>query len=230
MVSNYIAKNPQTDHCIVLDLDSTLLYTQDEDEDLEILKSLKIMNPRNVSLRNRVYYLSVKDSVKKGDGESYEFWGVTRPHLKQFLLFCFSYFKVVAVWSAGSSSYVHKVVEHIFKGISKPHIVFTYENCDHIDGYIYKPLDRIFERMKEMNIKNTFALDDTESTFSRNETNGILIPKYEPEFDPASLMEEENSLEKVRHWFQREDVIKSKDIRKLDKDNIFDINIDRLEK
>ena len=229
MVSNYIQKNPQTNHCIVLDLDSTLLFTQ-EDDDLELLKSLKIMDPKNISLRNRTYYLSVKDSVKKGDGESYEFWGVTRPHLKQFLLFCFSYFKVVAVWSAGQPSYVHKIVEHLFKGIQKPHIVFTYKNCDHIDDYIYKPLDRIFKEMKDMNIKNTFALDDTESTFSRNETNGILIPKYEPNPDAQSLMEGETSLEKLRYWFQRDDVMNSKDIRKLDKDNIFNVSIDKLEK
>jgi len=220
MVDDNITKNSQTDHCIVLDLDSTLLCTQ-EDDDLSILQSLNIMNPKNILLRNRIYYLSVKDSVKKGDGDSYDFWGTKRPHLKEFLLFCFAHFKVVAVWSAGSYSYVHKIVEHIFKGIKKPHIIFTMDNCDYIDGYVYKPLDRIFERMEGMNIKNTFAVDDTPSTFSRNEKNGILIPKYEPTPDTFSLMENEDSLEKLQIWFQREDVKNSDDVRKLKKTKIF---------
>lgn len=217
MVSQY--EIVKSNHAIVLDLDSTLLCTMD-DNDMKILESLDIMKPANINLRSRLYHLKVSDNEKKGDGVGYEFWGITRPHLKEFLEFCFSYFEIVAVWSAGSYSYVHKIVEHIFKGINKPHIIFTFNNCDYIDGNIYKPLVRIFERVKNMNIKNTFALDDTESTFSRNDKNGILIPKFEPKPVIEELKKDEDSLIKLKNWFLTKQVIESDDIRKLNK-NIF---------
>ena len=88
-----------TDKCIVLDLDQTVIATQD---DIQSLHNLKILsNPQLISLRNRSYYISVEDLEKPGIGTKYDFWGVTRPHIHEFLIFCFSYFKIVAIWSAG---------------------------------------------------------------------------------------------------------------------------------
>ena len=228
-----VSKVSMTDKCIVLDIDSTLVYTQDDnpDEELPKLQALKIMDPKNIQLRKRIYYLKIDDYKKKGDGNSYPFWGVTRPHLTQFLIFCFSYFKVVAVWSAGSYDYVHKIVEHIFKGIQMPHIILTHDDCDEIDGLIYKPLDRMFSKMNEyMNYKNTFALDDTESTFSRNESNGILIPGYEPNETAISMLVDDICLEQFKYWLLQNEVMNSNDVRKLDKTKIFDTSLENYKK
>lgn len=231
MLSN-IPKASMTDKCIVLDIDSTLVFTQDDyEQDLPKLQALKIMDPKNLQLRKRIYYLKLEDDDKRGDGVSYPFWGVTRPHLTEFLIFCFSYFKVVAVWSAGKYNYVHKVVEHIFKGIQMPHIILTYDDCDDIDEHIYKPLDRIFSKMSQyMNYKNTFALDDTESTFSRNESNGILIPRYEPNETSTSMLVDDICLEQFKYWLLQEEVMNSSDIRKLDKNKIFDSSVEKYKK
>ena len=230
MLSN-VPKVSMTDKCIVLDIDSTLVHTQDDDEELTKLQELKIMDPKNLQLRKRIYYLKLDDDEKKGDGISFPFWGVTRPHLTQFLIFCFSYFKVVAVWSAGKYDYVHKVVEHIFKGIQMPHIILTYDDCDFIDDYTYKPLDRIFAKMNNyMNYKNTYALDDTESTFSRNEENGVLIPKYEPQETSSSMLTDDICLEQFKYWLLIEENMKSNDVRKIDKSKIFDNSIEKYKK
>lgn len=219
-----------TDKCIVLDLDHTLISTQDDD-DLSVSKKMDIMNNKElIPLRLRSYTLKIeeydKDSETPGDGYRYDMWGITRPHIEDFLIFCFSYFRLVIVWSAGIPEYVEKIVDRIFGRIRPPHIVFTRDDCVvYEDGTIIKPLKQIIElnplTKKEVSLSNTLALDDTSSTFSFNEKNGVLIPAYKPVSDVKAFLRDDPALLQFKAWLLTSEVKNSVDVRNLDKSKIF---------
>ena len=108
-----------TQHAIILDIDETLVHTC---EDMNQFHSLRIFtDPKMIGLRRRSYVVTLDDVVeRRGAGVKTQLWGVTRPHLEEFLIFCFSYYRVVAVWSAGKTKYVQAIVDHIFRDIPEP--------------------------------------------------------------------------------------------------------------
>lgn len=216
-----------TDKCIVLDLDSTLVHTQDREESRERLQQI-MSDPKLLDLRKRLYNIKIEDIDQPGSGTLDEFWGITRPHIEEFLIFCFSYFRVVAVWSAGARLYVEAIVDRIFKNLPKPHIVFTKDDI-RPKGTNIKDLELLFSVdpliSKTMNFENTFALDDTPSTFSRNQDNGVLIPKYEPDPQIDSLARDDPALLQFKYWLNQENVISSTDVREIDKSEIFNHDV-----
>src|SRR3989338_4538064 len=118
VIANDIPVTSITDKCIVIDLDHTLVSTQDP---FGSLKELGILsNPDLIALRNRIYHIEIEDLEKPGVGTKYDFWWIIRPHVEEFLIFCFSYFRVVAVWSAGKRPYVEGIVDHLFRDLPKP--------------------------------------------------------------------------------------------------------------
>ena len=74
-----------TNNCIVLDLDQTLIATQDNMSDLYQLKIAT--DPKLIDLRKRTYHIVIDDLENPGVGTKTEMWGVTRPHLQEFLIF-----------------------------------------------------------------------------------------------------------------------------------------------
>lgn len=228
-----IAKASITDKCCVLDLDATLISTADS---IESLKKMKIMSdPKLMKLRKRTYYLTIDDLEKPGIGTKYSFWGITRPHLEEFLIFCFSYFKIVAVWSAGKRPYVEAIVDHIFKDISPPHIVFTHDDIDiGPKGHIIKNLNKLIESnatmRKHMSLQNTLAIDDNSTTFSKNKGNGVLIPAYEPALSVEALSRDDNTLKQLMLWLLTEEVIASNDVSSLNKSEIFTTKLEDYKK
>lgn len=220
-----LRKYPRTNKCIILDLDSTLVATQ---ETTQTIKDLGIMtNPKLGELRNRTYHLIIEDLEKPGYGSTYEYWGITRPHLKEFLEFCFDYFKIVGVWSAGQRLYVEAVVDALFQDpLPRPHVIFTYD--DVVIGpskHIEKPLDKMRTSSIFLNDhltpENTYVLDDTETTFVQNLTSGVLIPAYDPKPTIEELSKDEKSLLQFRDWLLKPEVMNSSDVRTLDKTRIF---------
>lgn len=218
-----------TDKCIVLDLDQTLIATQDS---ISSLKQLGILtNPQYLDLRQRIYYITIEDIEKPGKGSKYDYWGITRPHINEFLIFCFSYFKVVAVWSAGKRPYVESIVDHIFRGIRQPHIIFTYDDVViGPNGHIEKPLINMINSNpiieQYMSLDNTFALDDNSMTFSQNPDNGILISAYEPPLNINAFYRDDPSLLQLKYWLLQQEVVATKDVKTLDKKSIFSISLD----
>lgn len=216
-----------TRHCIVLDLDQTLIATQDNVDSLKILNIMS--DPQLLSLRNRTYYLTIDDLDKPGHGTRYDFWGVTRPHITEFLIFCFSYFKIVAVWSAGRRPYVEAIVDHIFRasGLPMPHIVFTDKD---IANGVEKPLEKMINfntiTQANMSLQNTFALDDNENTLIHNPYNGILIPAYSPVLTIDSLARDDPTLLQVKYWLLQPEIMNAEDITFLDKSHIFANSVD----
>jgi len=219
-----ISNVPLTNKCIVLDLDQTLIATQ---EDMDSLTQLKILSdPRYMILRSRIYHICLEDLEKPGIGTKYNFWGITRPHIEDFLLFCFSYFRIVAVWSAGKKPYVEAIVDHIFKDLPQPHIIFTHDDIDYgSNKTILKKLTKMIEynylTKKNMSLTNTFALDDNPTTFKENPESGILIPAYDPECNIESFTEDDTHLLKFKDWLLSPAIISSTTIENLDKNNIF---------
>ena len=164
---------------------------------------------------------------KRGQGVETAMWGTTRPHVKEFLIFCFSYFKIVAVWSAGQKKYVDAIVDYLFRDIRRPHVVFSYDDCAKTsDNLLTKPLQHMIDTVaglkKYMSLQNTFALDDRPTTYEDvNPDNGILIPVYKPKNTLEELQQDDDTLIKLMNWFTQPEVIHSSDIRTLDKTHIF---------
>jgi hypothetical protein len=216
-----------TDKCIYLDLDQTLISTADEKYGLDYLYKLKILsNPSLMHIRKRVYHVVVEDLEKPGYGSKYEMWGITRPNLHRFLTFCFSYFRLVMVYSAGKRQYVESIVDHIFKDLPYPHLVLSYDDIEKDKkGNVIKPLTVVMNAnsLTKQYVKptNTLGLDDLKSTYSENKGNGILIPAYEPELNEQSLSENDDCLIRLENWLMLPEVINCKDIRTLNKDKIF---------
>lgn len=216
--------NPLTNKCLVLDLDETLVHTL---EVTKWIKNLKIYkDSKALDLRDRVYKLTLEDVVsEKGEGILSELAGILRPYLKDFILFAFMYFKLVCVWSAGQTKYVHQIVRIIFNDTKEPNLIFSYPDCKQSIKGIEKPLEYMFNIPgidKHMNIKNTFVIDDRKDTFMDvNPGNGIVIPEFKPEFTLSGLHVENNALIQLMVWLCTDQVVESTDVRTLDKTNIF---------
>lgn len=221
---NSISNISRTDRTIVLDLDETLVSTQEE-ENMQDLFELKILaDPRNMVLRSRTYHLMLDDMGvgREGSGTRNEMWGITRPYTHEFLLFCFSYFKNVVVWSAGQKDYVHALVDYLFKDFPQPHLILTRDDTKKgSDGNPYKPLRYVYERLPDANATNTLHLDDWDLTYRDNKQNGVHIPKYSPDLNIKAMVKDDVALLQFMNWLQLPEVIASNDVRTLDKSKIF---------
>jgi hypothetical protein len=217
---------PLTDKTIVIDLDQTLLATQDKMDSLTELGILS--NPHLVFLRNRTYFFTVDNNEDYGAGRQYGFWGVTRPHVEEFLLFCFSYFRTVVIWSAGHRSYVEVLVDYLFRDLPRPHYIFTHYDIEYDeDGNVLKPLSKLInhddQSRKLISLHNTLALDDNSSTFSLNPDSGVLIPAYEPELSIISLAKDDHALLQFKNWLLRPEIQGSSEVGEVEKDHIFSV-------
>jgi len=225
---NKIPDKSITDKCIVLDLDETLVHSC-SDPDIDLLKELKIFtDPSLLDVRQRCYKITMDDVVhKRGTGDKTEMWGIFRPGVREFLIHCFTYFKIVIIWSAGRKNYVHTIVDQLFADLRRPHIIWTFNDIEKLpNGTLIKPLNKLIEKVpglkKYMSLENTFIIDDRTSVFQEpNPENGIEIPAYKPSFNPKSLRGDDVSLKQLTNWFNKPEVINSKDVRRLDKSNIF---------
>jgi TFIIF-interacting CTD phosphatase-like protein len=228
-----ISSEPLTDKCIVLDLDETLVHSH---EDINTLYKLGILSkPELLNLRKRTYTIQLDDVLdKKGKGTKISLWGITRPYVKEFLITCFSYFKIVAVWSAGQRKYVEAIVDYLFRDIRRPHIVFTYDDCVEMsNSYLAKPLSNMISSIpnlhKYMSLENTFIIDDRLTTYSTvNPYNGILIPPYKPSPNIHSLNSDDIALRQLSIWLLTPEVMNSTDIKNINKNNIFDRSLNQI--
>lgn len=227
---NKIPDKPLTDKCIVLDLDETLVHSH-SDSNIDLLKELNIFSDPNFQdVRQRCYKIKMDDVVhKRGTGEKTEMWGVFRPFVREFLIYCFTYFKIVIVWSAGRKNYVHAIVDYLFSGLKRPHVIYTYDDIERLpNGTLIKPLNKLIDKVpglkKYMSLENTYIIDDRISVFQEpNPHNGIEIPAYKPSFNIKALRTDDVHLKQLMTWFNSSEVMNSRDIRELDKTKIFEI-------
>lgn len=213
---------PLTNKTIVLDLDSTLIYTSENFDQYVALELYT--NPEHDHLRNRLYKFDVIDVCEKpGTGVRSSMWGILRPNVYEFLDFCFEYFENVIVWSAGQLRYVHAICDVLFIDPDKqPGLIYTWEDCEKTDNFIYKPLVKIGQQENpSITIDKCFILDDNDMTFSKNKENALHIPPYEPDLTPKGIMEPDNILFNLTRWLMKPEIINCKDVRKTNKETCF---------
>lgn len=102
--------------CIVLDLDGTLVYSSEEEDNKAI----------NIIFKDR-------------DGDMTELWVHKRPGFDEFLTKCFSC-ATVGIWSMGQPGYV-KEIASLFP--QQPAFIYNWCDCDRNKGKIFKRLDNI---------------------------------------------------------------------------------------
>ena len=210
---------------IVLDIDATLVHTHGDMKDFKMLKIYG--SDEQIEMRRKLYNMRIIDvSDIPGDGEVTDLAGIYRPYLKEFLEFCHGYFEGVVIWSAGKRKYVHKMCEYMFPLKKQPVHIFTYDDCEgDEDDFIVKPLEKLYKLPKlkgKMNEKNTFVLDDRSETFSLNKRNGIQIPEFESDMSVEDICNHpDDELLKLMTWLSSDEVKQSKDVRKLNKNDIF---------
>lgn len=215
-----VNNNALTDYNLVLDLDQTLIYSN---ENMDTLKELGIMtsrDPRVMALKTRVYVGQVTDAQYRGDGVVRKFWGLKRPFLNEFLLSANSIFKHVIVWSAAEPRYVEEIVRIIFQDLPAPYMVFTAEQTEELDGTSIKPLSKLYATADAVaggiDETNTLILDDLKLNFRPNPDNGVLIPKYGPPYVLESLLQDKDSaLLQFRGWILQPKNMRRKDVREL---------------
>lgn len=210
---------------IVLDIDATMVHTHGDMEDLSMMKNYG--DEEQLNMRVKLYNMRIIDvSEKPGEGEVTDLAGIYRPHLRDFLEFCFQYFDGIVIWSAGKRKYVEKMCEYMFPLKKQPMVIFTYDDCEGDENdLIVKPLEKLYQHEKckgKMNPKNTFVLDDRSETFSLNKRNGIQIPEFESDMSIDDICNHTDcDLLKLMAWLSTKEVKECDDVRKLNKKNIF---------
>lgn len=204
---------------IVLDIDRTLVNTGD-DTGFEKYKKLNLFGSGNIQNRKNIYNLSITDAVgHPGSGYKTEMSGVIRPHIDEFLRFCFDNFRVI-VWSAGKDRYVHTMCDILFPLYSEqPEKILTYNDCVVNKRDLTKPLSKLFD--DEIGAHNILVIDDTASTFSLNKENAIHIPPYEFSLNDINRTADNDDRLLQVQKFLKEHILNCKDVRKVDKSRIF---------
>lgn len=201
-------------HHICLDLDNTLICSCFEEKQIS---QINLNDPRLNGRYSLITLVDTHDTLnKKGVGVKYRFLIAYRPYLKEFINFMISYFTKISIWSAGQERYV-RAIEYLLFPTTNMNNTYSFKDTVFLeDGTTFKEL-----LQKEFNLEETFAIDDRDDTFSKNVENGILIPPYRPEFTTEGLLKDDDTLLKLINWFKKKEVMNSKDIRLLDKSNIF---------
>lgn len=118
---------------IVFDLDKTLIYTASSSVK-ELHRSGIMEDPKFFPAQKRVYYFDLpsshpsREGMKTPDGVS-SMWGTLRPYAREFLEYCFKRFKRVIVFTAGTADYAIPICDVLFRGISKPYMIWARGHC-----------------------------------------------------------------------------------------------------
>lgn len=218
---NFPIKKSKTGITLVLDVDETMVHTMDE---IENLKELGVKNkPEYLPLRKRIYDFWIDDPET---GEREHVWGVTRPHLWEFLTFACSnpnpYFKEVIVWSSGNRGYVNAVCDFIWQDLPRPKTILTADDCALSKSGVYgKPLKILYDIHPELSPDKTVIIDDLEKNRKHNKENGILIPQYKPEPTLKDMNKDDTCLLDIIDFFSSPAIKSIPDIRLIDKNKIF---------
>jgi RNA polymerase II subunit A small phosphatase-like protein len=130
------------------------------------------------------------------------FYIYERPHLAEFILYCFSHFDV-AVWTSASEDYAREITEHI--GLQTGKLVFLWsrnkctrrfdpENSQ--ESYVKKLI-----KVKKFNyaLENVLMIDDPHEKMVDNYGNHIHITAFEGDFKDEELLHLIKYLDSMKH-------------------------------
>ena len=199
---------------IVLDIDETLLCTSTDGS--KFPNELK----DNPELSKAYYTVTTREGT---------YWGTKRPHVDEFLAYCFKRFSAVAFWSAGKEGYVNEVVK-VLTPPGTPAFVRNRSQCDELhaehvleDGRIqliptlWKPLQVIFDTHPQFTRYNTLVLDDRQDYAQENLLNWLSIPPYNPSTQTL-LPRTDDYLLRLMEWLERDEVKQSTNVLEIEKD------------
>ena len=222
---------------LILDLDETLVHSY---ENPSFVDSYRIYTDPTIYRKfhpigtHQICYSMFLDV--KLSGSPHRIWGLTRPHLHEFIHFAGEYFTNIMVWSAGVGPYVEEIVKSIFleSGFPPPKIVWNRDHCSKYKDMYHKPIHELITDVArrdhlKMDPRWTLILDDKVHTFMGNPRSGILIPQYfpgksRPNEVPSMddiLDRSDNALLKLKEWLELPETRYSQDVRELDKTRIF---------
>jgi len=154
-------------------------------------------------------------------------WSVKRPYTDMFIRYVMDNFGKVVVWSAGTSEYVHKIVDWLFTE-SYPDMIFSRDFCSKVpsakdpskDTYV-KPIIKLGmqpELKGVLRLDNTLFIDDNVVSTSYNSSNAITIPRYHPEIRLESIINErDDALKRIVEWCDSGALKQDEDVRKINK-------------
>lgn len=116
---------------------------------------------------------------------------ISRPYLKEFLVFCFKNFKSVSIWTSANKEWFDIVNINVFVPILdqyKFRFVWCFEKCtprkkistNLLHTYIVyiKELIKVWEEYEDMTSLNTIIVDDNCYSFKNNIDNAIHIKAW----------------------------------------------------
>lgn len=209
---------------IIFDLDECILHTF-KNPDLNLEGEI-LRDARLAGLRGERYYSCniIPESQPRGSGVVIKTWGVTRPHFKEFYIFCKTYFDFIGVWTAGLREYGEEIIEQIMHDIRPPDLCFYRDEIENTkDGY-HKPIQKFISHPSasgRINITNTVFIDNRGANFYSSPGNGVTIPDYEPYPNLSNILSDDICLLQFQQWLMRNEVRNTNDVRTLDKSQIF---------
>jgi TFIIF-interacting CTD phosphatase-like protein len=206
---------------LVLDIDATLICAHFFDP---VQFQAWMNDPNNKCLLDRVKItaiVDIRDDFLKGAGNICYCVAILRPHVKEFLKFCMSYFDKVSVWSAGHKRYVYAVLSSIFDDDDYQKIdrILTKKDCNFLNtngDILLKDLN-----IQGFDLRSTIIIDDNKHSFANNSDNAIHIPAYNPQLTKSNVMYDDTSLLTIMEWLKRSHLKDVSDVRSLDKSKIF---------
>lgn len=206
---------------IILDIDETLIHAVEERRKISELKkdleSDKFYDKKNdffifkLINRNEDYENSIKDT----------YYCFKRPGLDEFLSYCLDNFDRVIICSAGTKTYVEEIVKNLFKNLGQPDGVYSRYDCLLPDGNmdkIQKPIVKIADMMnlpKEINLKNSFLVDDREYNSISNHKNKITVPQFYISSPDDFLKSQDTVLYQLIDLFESQEFKNCEDIRDI---------------
>ena len=222
---------------LILDFDETLVHSWENPRFLDVYDIYS--NPALVRSFHPLGQPQITYSMllQLSTGPT-KIWGLTRPHLHEFLEFAHQYFDNVLGWSAGLPSYVNEINDQVIvgSGLPSPKLLWARDRTPNYQGMYHKPISDIIQELNkrpysplEIDPKWTVIVDDKQHTFMLNPSSGILIPPYHPgkhRPDRIPLVEDlldrsDDRLLQLKNWFERPEVRNCPDVTVLDKTRIF---------
>lgn len=128
-------------------------------------------------------------------GSDKEFNIYPRPHIKEFLNYCFKEFDSVSIWTAASKDWADRVLNTVapkrtFRFVwSEDRCTYRSDRNKIYQGdffafpIVIKPLKKVWRKYDDMTRDNTIIVDDTPNTYKDNYGNAIPITTYKHEDD-----------------------------------------------